>query len=452
VSSQLATFAAAFSHKDIDGTLITAVQRFVLDFLGVAIGGSSLPSSSTVISLVEELGGQPEATVIGRRQRVPAANAALANGTSAHGLELDDTHEESSLHPGAVVIPTVLAVGEKLGSSGSDVIVAIVVGYEVMARVGMAANPEHHYKRGFHPTGTCGVFGSAVAASKLMELSSEGILSAMGIAGSQASGLLAFLNDGSWTKRFHPGWAAHAGIVAAMLAAKGFKGPADVLEGPHGFLDAYSDAVNLNALTEGLGASFAVLRTSMKPYGCCRYIHPAVDAILELVEKHHIRPDDVEHVEIGLVNSALRLVAGDEKFNPETTVDAQFSMPYTAALAIAKRRVMLDDYAYEALRDDAILSLAKKVHVRHEPEAEKHFPARWPARVRIRTKDGVSREAWAYTAKGSPERPLTAKEVEEKFLSGASMARLLNPKDIIHRVGQLDRLKDIRSLTELLRS
>src|SRR5205807_9160117 len=202
------------------------------------IRGSTLPSSLAVYQMLEQMaiGSTITATIFGRQERAEAAWAALVNGIAAHGLEMDDVENRSSLHPGVVVFPAVLALAEQLGTAVTDFYAAVVAGYEVTLRVGAALNPAAAYERGFHPTAVCGTLGAAAASARLLNLSPEQTNMALGIAGSMAAGSMAYLHDGAWTKRLHPGWACHSGIIAARLAAGGFVGPSDILEGPYGFL------------------------------------------------------------------------------------------------------------------------------------------------------------------------------------------------------------------------
>ena len=280
-------------------------------------------------------------TVIGTAARTSPEFAALANGTAAHSVELDDTHQAGSIHPGVVMFSTAIALSEiHPDIDVGQFVAAVVAGYEVATRLGMALQPKSHYELGFHPTSTCGVFGAAVTAAKLLRLSEEQMLSAVGIAGSMAAGSLEFLADGTWTKRLHPGLAAQNGILAANLAAEGFRGPGTILEGRDGFLSAYSRKPNPELVTQDLGQDFEILRTSIKPHACCRYMQAPIDGLIELATEHDIHPEQVERVEVAVLEAGWPLVCEprERKYSPSNVVDAQFSMPFGAAIALHRSR------------------------------------------------------------------------------------------------------------------
>lgn len=453
-TKELVWFCAEFNRNNLNPELLHAAKRAVLDFLGVSLGGAGLPSSQVVKKVIRKLGGPPESTVISETAKASSAYASLANGTMVHGLELDDVHEESSLHPGAVVIPAALAVAEREGADSESLALAIVLGYEVTCRVGMAVNPRAHYSRGFHPTSTCGTFGAAVAAGKLLQLEFDELLSAVGIAGSQAAGSLAFLSDGAWTKRLQPGWGAHSGVMAALLAQEGFVGPKTILEGRHGFLESYTDARDDKKLKDGLGRSFAIAATSMKPYACCRYMHPAIEATIGLVKEHELSPDQIEAIEVGMVKSAVMLVGGEAeaKYAPQSIVDAQFSMPFAAAVSAVRGHAFLDEFSEASLRNEEILSLSKKVKVYHDTELEKAYPKFWPAKVRIRTRSGSLIESRVDIPKGDPRNPLTDEELAERFSLLARKTLDHNRVEAIQKaVWRLEGMENVNELTALLR-
>jgi 2-methylcitrate dehydratase PrpD len=247
--------------------------------------------------------GNRGGVIIGTKERAPYVYSALANGTSSHAIEMDDVNNEASLHPGVVVFPAALATSEMVEATGKKFIEAVVLGYEVMIRLGKALGPENSYKRGFHPTGTCGPFGSSVAASKILGLGEKGLLSALGIAGSQAAGSMEYLAQGAWTKRFHAGWAAYSGMIAAQLARKGFRGPTSIIEGRDGFLHAYSNGADASKVLEGIGSGFEILRTSVKPHACCRYMQPPIDGVLKIVRENDLQPDQIQRVRLGLLRA-----------------------------------------------------------------------------------------------------------------------------------------------------
>jgi len=241
----------------------------------------------------------------------------------------------------------------------------------------------------------------------------------VGIAGSMAAGLLEFLADGSWTKRLHPGLAAKNGIQAAMLAAEGFKGPATVLEGRNGFLGAYSRNPRVDALLEDLGTSFEILRTAVKPHACCRYMQPAIDALITLAEKHDIDPVQVTRVDVAVLEAGWELVCEPRKrkYKPETIVDAQFSMPFGAVVALIYRDAGLDRFSEDNLRSPEVRRLMGRVNLNKDVRIEKNFPEEWRGRVKVVLADGAEYDAEVRHPKGDPENPLTWDELRAKFHS-----------------------------------
>ena len=244
-TADLARFCAEIQYEDLSSIVRERVRYLLLDHLAVTLRGSILPSSIAGYQILKPMaiGSIETATIFGRQERAEASWASLANGIAAHGLEMDDVENRSSLHPGVVVFPAVLALAEQTGSPPADFYSAVIAGYEITLRVGASLNPASAYERGFHPTAICGTMGATAASARLLRLSPEQTHMALGIAGSMAAGSMAYLHDGAWTKRLHPGWACHAGIMAARLAAAGFVGPTNILESSYGFLHAYSSEI-----------------------------------------------------------------------------------------------------------------------------------------------------------------------------------------------------------------
>ena len=430
------------------------VKYFFLDFIGVCTRGSQENSSKSIYRFIREMGRSRQGgVVIGTKERAPHPYSALANGTSAHAIEMDDVNNESSLHPGVVVFSAALATSEMVGGSAKQFIEAAILGYEVMIRLGKAAGAENSYKRGFHPTGTCGSFGSSVAASKILGLDEKGLLNALGIAGSQAAGSMEYLAQGAWTKRFHAGWASHSGMVAAQLARKGFRGPTSIIEGRDGFLHAYSNGADPSKVLEGLGSGFEILRTSVKPHGCCRYMQPPIDAVLKIVKENDLPPERVEKVRVGILRAGAHLIAepSEEKYTPQSIVDAQFSMPFGAAVAVLYRKAGLGEFHLSKIRSEEVQQMMKRVECVTDPDLEKTFPKQWCATAEICTKDGKKYFTKVEYCKGDPENPLSWDELIEKFhsLSHGLMRKNQRVK-IIDQVRSLDMIRDLRKWSPLL--
>src|SRR5215831_17271992 len=316
---ELVEFLHAINPESLPAQVLDRARYFLLDYLAVAIRASQEESARCVQRMIERMGATVCARVIGTPIRTLPALAALANGTASHGIEQDDTHSGGSIHLGTTMYSVALALAEVLPETAPDrFLAAVIAGYEAAARIAMAVQPKEHYALGFHPTQTCGVFGAAITAGKLLGLTAEQTLAAVGIAGSMAAGSMEFLAEGAWTKRIHSGLAAQNGIHAAMLAAEGFTGPLHVLEGRDGFLQGYSRKSVPERLTGGLGDSFEILHTAVKPHACCRYMQGPIDAILEITREHNIAPEQIENIEVAILEAGWAIIAEprEQKYNP----------------------------------------------------------------------------------------------------------------------------------------
>jgi 2-methylcitrate dehydratase PrpD len=376
----------------------------------------------------------------------------MLNGTLAHSLDFDDTHATGSLHPSAPIVPAAFAAAEMTGAGGKAAIAAIVAGYEVQIRLSLALDPAAHYDRGFHPTATCGAFGAAAAAGRLLGLDKDGYASAFGIVLSMSAGSMQFLVNGAWTKRSHVGHAAMCGLTAATLAREGYKGASDAIEGKWGFLHAYAPAAEVEKAVDGLGRRWETLKIALKPYPSCRYGHAALDGILELARTHGIKVEEVEEVLIGLPEPGWKLIGDPEsaKQSPKSVVDGQFSMAFCAAVALRSGGFVWDDYAHH-LSDAGTLALCKKVRARVDLRAQADFPAEMSASVHIKTARGTF-ETYVTTPKGEPGNFLSAAEVRAKFdgLAGPYLSARRRDELAGALLG-LDQAPDISALLRLTR-
>jgi len=454
ITQELAEYCSELKFHQLPEGVVDRVKYFFLDFIGVACRGSQEDSSQSMYRFVRGMGRGPEkGVIIGTKEKAHYLYAALANGTSSHAIEMDDVHNEASLHPGVVVFPASLATSEMVGANGRSFIEAVVLGYEVMIRLGRALGPENSYKRGFHPTGTCGVFGSSMATSKILGLQKERMVSAMGVAGSQASGSMEYLAQGAWTKRFHAGWAAHSGMIAAKLAQKGFQGPTSIIEGRDGFLHAYSNGADPNKVLERIGSEFEILRTSVKLHACCRYMQPPIDAILKIARENDLQPDQVEKVRLGLLRAGAHLIADpiENKYCPQSIVDAQFSMPFGAAIALLYRKAGLEEFQLSKIRSEKVKQMMRSVECIVDPDLDRTFPKQWCATAEILTKDGKRYFTKIEYPKGDPENPVSWEEMIEKFYNLSS--RFLTKErrlKIVDEVKRLEKIQDLRKWSPLL--
>lgn len=454
VTEEFVDYLTGVGSADIPAATLQAARRLLLDFVSVALRGSRETSSRIVSGTVDRLsgGGGEGSVVIGHPGRRGREYAALINGVSSHGLELDDIHPIAAIHPGAAVFPTVLAVGEAVDAGGRDMLAAAVIGYEISCRLSRALVPAQHGGHGFHSTSTCGVFGAAGAAARLMELPADQFINALGIAGSQAAGLTEFLSNGAWTKRMHPGWAAHGGIISAELARGGFTGPRRIFEGKSGFLRSYSDAPRVECLLEGIGQGFQIEGVAIKPHAACRYSQAAIDAMLQLVRDNDVKPDQVEKIVVGTFGGAIPVVAEplSVKRRPRSMVDAQFSVHFAVATALLKGAVTLADYQPERLGAPEVLALMDRVECVHRPDMDALFPRIWAASVEIALGDGRVFEKRIDTLHGDPDDPLSWDELKSKaqtLMSGVVPAA--RARDIIETIEGLED-GNARALARLL--
>ncbi|HEY1240821.1 MAG TPA: MmgE/PrpD family protein [Bryobacteraceae bacterium] len=433
-SRELVRFLHGLAPETLPAAVLDRARYFLLDYLAVAVRGSREESARAAQRMVERTGAWGAATVIGTPIRTLPGLAAFANGTAAHGIEQDDTHSGGSIHLGATMYSAALALAETLPEmQQGKFLAAVVAGFEASARIAMAVQPKEHYALGFHPTATCGVFGAAITAAKLLGLTAEQTLGAVGIAGSMAAGSMEFLADGAWTKRMHPGLAAQNGIQAALLASEGFVAPRRIFEGRDGFLQAYSRQPLPDRLTEGLGESFEILHTAVKPHACCRYMQGPIDAILELMRLHSIDPDRIQKIEVAILEAGWGIVCEprERKYHPESIVDTQFSMPFGAAVAVTCGAAGLDQFTLEQIRSLRIQRMMQKVVLIKDTRLEKNFPREWPAHVVIQLDTGESHENFVRYPKGDPENPLTWDEMAAKF---RSLAGSVLPPDRCDRI------------------
>lgn len=418
-TTTLARFCATLRGEDVPTAVRERVRYLLLDHLAVTLRGSILPSSMATYAMLHTmLGGERGgATLFGRQERAEAAWAALANGVAAHGLEMDDVENRSSLHPGVVVFPAALALAEQIGSSPADFYAAVVAGYEVTLRVGAALNPASAYERGFHPTAICGTLGAAAASARLLCLSAEQTNMALGIAGSMAAGSMAYLHDGAWTKRLHPGWACHAGIMAARLAAAGFVGPSAILESRYGFLAAYSSASDVAKLARSTHDDFAILDVSIKPYACCRYMHGPIDCLFEIMRTHAPNLERIAHVRCGVLTGGRGLIADpiEQKRHANSIVEAQFSMPFGAAIALITGQAGISVFTEQWLHNSAVRTLMQKVKCYASSELDDYYPEEWRATANIQMDDGRELDAQVRYPLGDPHNPLSWEQLEARF-------------------------------------
>ncbi len=419
----LAEFAVGLRYEQLPPDLIVHAKQCIMDSLGCAVFGSDKPWTQAVARVVAQLGQNKGASVFGMSLRADPTGAALINGTAAQGYELDDCHDQSMSHYGAGVVPSVLAVAEAFGPfHGKDLILATVVGYEVGTRIGNTVSP-HAFTRGFHPCGLTSTFASAAAIGKLLSLDADQFVSALGLAGSQAAGLMASLY-GAMAKRFHSGKAAQNGILAAMASKEGLTGVRNVLEAPYGgFCSTYAAQYDLSYATDGLGVEFEMRHNGFKRYSSLASSQTSVDALRAIREKHNVKGKDVASVLIETTEMVHRHCGWP--YVPAETITAQMNLPYTAAVTLLEGNAFVDQYRDDKLRDPVILDLANRVEVVVAPDLDALGPHEMRAvRVTVTTKSGEKfKEAVTYRS-GHWKNPLPDEVLKAKFrdLAGRHLA------------------------------
>src|SRR6056297_1959890 len=417
----LAEFAAGMQLSDIPPEVRERGRLHILDGLGLGLASTRHDFATSALAGIAALSaGDDRCTMIGQTLRAAPRDAALVNGILIHGLDFDDTHQQAIVHPTAACLPAALAVAEERGMSGEALLVAYCIGMEAAIRIGAAVQGGFHHT-GFHATGIVAHFASALAAGRLMGLNAAELVYAQGIAASTASGVQVFLEEGAWTKRFHPGWAAVAGITAATLARHHFRGPTRAYEGRFGLFDTHLQGdhhdLDLAVLSDELGTRWMMTDTALKPYPVCHFIHGAADAAIDA--RREIGDAAIEAVEIRLPSDTLPIVAEpeDAKRAAATEYEAKFSAHYVVATCLLRGAFGLSDLTPEALADPATKSLAARCTCVTDPESA--FPTYFSGGVRVRLADGREIDRHVRINSGAGERMMHVEAVSAKFHANA---------------------------------
>jgi 2-methylcitrate dehydratase PrpD len=423
-AQRLAQFVFKLTYSSLPPEVSKAGMRHLLDTVGVGILGSESAMPRAAFEGIQKLPSIGSAAVWGRKERMVAPYAAMANGISAHVLDYDDTHSEGIVHGSACIAPVVLALGEAEDVGGKGMLEAFVAGWEVAARVGLAAKGTMH-QRGFHTTSVAGVFGAAAAAAKLLKLDVTKTGHAIAISGSLAAGINEYQSDGSSSKIVHTGWTAYSGIVAAELARAGMTGPASVFEGRLGFLNAYGDLSRSDPsrLTRGLDQEWEVTRISIKPYPCCHFGHAFIDCAAAL-RKKGVRAADVESIECVVPEIEVAMVCEPlaEKRAPTSPYGAKFSLPFMVALGLVDGEVSGSSFTQESIARRDLLDLANRVTYRIAGPNETTFPKYFPGWVNVTLRNGETRSEKMDVNRGTPEQPLDDESLSRKFVQNLHAA------------------------------
>lgn len=452
-SEQLAQWMARLQFSDLPADVVASTKLRVLDVVGLALAAVPLPLGKSVRAAALAMGSGNDARILGSGDRVPAMQAALANGAMAQAIEYDDTHNETVIHISSPMVATALAVGEMVNASGEQVITAIAGGNELTCRIGLVA-PQQFHKVGFHPSGVIGTFGTAYTAAKLLGLDVIQMRNAVGIAGSQASGILACWEDGTQSKFLHPGWSALSGIAAAVLARSGYTGPAPVFESRFGLFVSHVQNGNFKLdfprMLANLGAIWESRNTSFKPYPVAHVIHSFLDAILYLYRNEGLRAEQVEKIVCPIADYMIPVVCEPvaEKVAPASDSHGRVSLQYSLAEALTRGKLGVDGYGDDCLHDPRILALARRISYIVDREAPKR--GQYKGWVIAHTKDGHKLERIEPYNRGSAENPLSAGDVRAKFRENAMRTLDAASADAIAaKVEQLDHLPAIGALIDL---
>jgi len=452
ISRTLAQFAHDLSFDAVPQEVRERAKHLMLDATGIAYASGSYDFAHKTLTAIAGLGGDGRVPVIGLPQRLSPRDAALVNGVLAHGLDFDDTHTGGIIHSTASVWPTVMSTAFMRGTSGADLLVAYIAGVEAATRLG-AVGSGHFHQVGFHPTGMIGVFGCTLAAGTLMGLSPQALTMAQGIALSMAAGSLEFLEDGAWTKRMHPGWAAQSGITAAALGREGFVGPTRAYEGRFGLFNSYLQGgledERWGRATAGLGSIWETTAIAVKPLPACHFTHACADAAMILARQHQLKLDDIVRIKALVPGEVVKTVCEPvaNKRRPANAYDAQFSIPYLVAASLIRGRFTLAELEPEALNDEAILRVCDLVDYEVDPRST--FPRHYTGDVQISLRDGrvlMHREAMN---RGCADRPLSNAEIVEKFTGNARMRlSARQASGVQEAVLGLDRAADVRPVID----
>jgi 2-methylcitrate dehydratase PrpD len=451
-TTRLADFITDLSFDDIPNEVVEKMKDCFLDFLRVSIHSSTYDFSKLAYQVGKRVGGDGKCTILVHGDKTTSVNAAFVNGTFAHGIESDDTHVSSVLHPGVTILPSVLAIGEEEHIDGRQLITAAVAGYETMIRIGEAVMPSHMIENGFHTTATIGTFGSAVAVGKLLRLSSKKMSNLLGFAASHVSGLNVFYDWGSMLKGSHGGKAATSGIWPALMADVGMDAPPNILEKRGGFCQVYSNKYDLKKITDRLGEEFKVMNVEFKPHSGSRTLHSAIDAAHNARNLHRIEANNLKAITVGTTNYIVEKYSESifpYVYKPRDVYTAQQNIPFCIALGLIKGSNHFQDY-WQNWKNDNILETAKLVRLIHDPEVEKEFPNGFISKVTFKLNNGEEITEYVKHPKGGPKNPFTRTEFLDLFRKYTLNILPANQiEEIIKTVEELDKIQNVSELLEL---
>jgi len=457
VSGPLVNHIIKTRYEDLPLEAIASTKQHILHTIATAIGGSDCPGCKMVVDLAKDWGGKSESTILVYGGKIPAIHAALSNSTMAHALDFCMNDDRTDYKSGVVVVPASLAIGEQKGVNGKEFITAVCLGIELGVRIALAINPKPAHAL----SPVIGCFASAAAVGKILHLEHEQMMDALGIAYCQVCPSGIGISSPSLTKRLTPGLAGKSGVFSALLAGKGFKANRNILQGHFGYFHTYhQEEGDLEQLTKDLGKRYEMVDIGPKGYPCCRGMHASINAALELVSEHDIRPEDIVAVTVfesdrnPIITHGGGTDLGEKSRHPQGDVDAQFSLPWGVATAIVKRNVFIGDFTKEGLKNQQIQQMAERVKVEIDHRLSETSLMSTPSIVEIRTKYGQSFSKRIDFARGNPKNPISIEETMENFRRCATYASMTLSKEKVEKaiemIIDLEEVDDISKLPKLL--
>ena len=453
---ELASFIENFNLEKVGKDVVEATKLCILDSVGVTLGAKDdkmLQSIKKVYDTYDE-NNNGRITLWGTDDKNNLRSAVFFNSMMGHILDFDDVHTNSKTHIGIVVVPAAWALCEYLNKSGKEFMEAVICGYEAMSRIGMGFGVSSHRNRGWHVTGTAGIFGAAAACAKLFEFDSNKIMDVFGIAGTQSSSTWAFSSDGATNKILHPGKAAANGLESCMLALGGMKGSHNILDAKDGgIFPMMSDEYDYFAVSKDLGKIYEILNVDKRPYPCSRSTHCAIDAALYLKKNNHIDNKNIDKIIVKTYSVGVKQCGESEASkNPTLPSDAKFSIPYTVATAMINNNVGLDDFSSNAITGENVQDLLKKVEVLEGKKFTDRYPSNWGCEMEVTTKDGVVYSTEIVDASGSLSSPLSKEQVLNKVYSCCNQYDKIWLEDIANKIMNLENMKSMISLSYPIKS
>ena len=462
LTSTLSTHLTNLRYEDLPPESIEKAKDLLLDYIGYTVYGSEENPAKILREAFVELGGPEEALVLGHNLRLPAVSAAFLNGSTGHMAEVDDSHRGTQSHVGDSVLAAALAVAEKESSDGKSLLTAIICGYEMAIRVGLAGMPSH-YTKGWHPSGSINTFGAAMAAGKLLNLDAAQATQTVAIAGGQVAGNFAHLGERAMMKDFNPGRAASNGVLAALLGKKGFTRGTNALENPKGFLSLYSDTHHIDELTINLNGPRKILEVAHKPFPGCRHLHSSRDALIDILRSEIGKPN-LTLQDVKQLTARIYAIGADYVDDPEPWTAGKgiygpsFSAQFNLALVLQEGEKGLwglfnPEYSLEKVNEPNLQKMMSKINIIHDQELMQDFPDKIGAEVTLTTNDGTFRRQ-VDLPKGEPENPITKEELQGKFTVLTAARGFSNKQslDIIEAITDLEALEDSKEFASMLTS